>query len=280
MVYEPGSIMKAVTVSAVLNERLVTPNTVMDAENGVYMYAGKPLRDHATGQMTVATALAKSSNIVCAKLGLQLGSQRLDAYLRGFGFGNTLDIDLPGEERGLIGNWKRWDKLKPTRVPIGQGVAVTGLQMVNAYSTIANGGKLMRPYVVDRIASPTGEVVFQTKPHVLGTPIRPEVAQAVREMLIGVTEEGGTGKRANVKGYTIAGKTGTAQHAVPGGYSNTDYFASFVGFVPARNPVFSVLVTVDRPRPQHTGGYVAAPVFAKIAAATTLYLEVPPDDPE
>ena len=284
MVYEPGSIMKAVSVSAALNERLVTPNTLVDAENGVFMYAGKPLRDHITGRITVSRALAASSNIVCAKLGLMLGSQRLDAYLRGFGFGNTLGIDLPGEERGLIGNWKSWDKLKPTRVPIGQGVAVTGLQMVNAYSTIANGGKLMKPYVVDRIISAEGQTVFQAQPEVLGSPIRPEVAQAVREMLIGVTEAGGTGKRADVKGYSVAGKTGTAQHAIPkakgGGYSNTDYFASFVGFVPAREPVFCVLVSVDRPRPQHTGGYVAAPVFAKIAAATALYLEVPPDIPE
>jgi cell division protein FtsI (penicillin-binding protein 3) len=200
--------------------------------------------------------------------------------MRGFGFGNKLGIDLPGEEEGILGNWRTWDKLKPTRVPIGQGVAVTGLQMVNAYSTIANGGKLMRPYVVDKIVKPNGEVVFQTKPQVLGTPIRPEVAQAIREMLIGVTEDGGTGTRANVKGYTIAGKTGTAQHAVVGGYSSTEYFASFVGFVPARDPVFSVLVSVDRPKPQHTGGFVASPVFGKIAAATTRYLQVQPDLPD
>jgi len=279
-VYEPGSIMKAVTVAAALNERLVTANTVMDAGDGVFMWAGKPLRDHVTGPITIATALKKSSNIVCAKLGLMLTSQRLNAYLRGFGFGNTLGIDLPGEERGIIGDWKKWDGLKPTRVPIGQGVAVTGLQMVNAYSAIANGGKLMRPYVVDKIVSPSGEVVLQAKSEVIGSPIRPEVAQQVREMLIGVTEEGGTGKRADVKGYTVAGKTGTAQHAIKGGYSNTDYFASFVGFIPARAPAFCVLVSVDRPKPQHTGGYVAAPAFAKIATATARYLEVPPDDLE
>jgi cell division protein FtsI/penicillin-binding protein 2 len=137
----------------------------------------------------------------------------------------------------------------------------------------------MRPYAIDRIVSPTGEVISQTKPHIIGTPINPQEAQAVREMLLGVTEEG-TGKKADVKGYTVAGKTGTAQHAIRGGYSNTDYFASFVGFVPARDPVFCVLVTVDRPRPQHTGGFVAAPVFAKIAAATARYLEVPPDLPD
>ncbi|MCL2104667.1 MAG: penicillin-binding protein 2 [Kiritimatiellaeota bacterium] len=279
VVYEPGSIMKAMIVAAALKEKLVTPDTAMDAENGVFMYMGKPLHDHVTGWMTVATALAKSSNIICAKIGLILGPQRMHTYLQDFGFGNPLGIELPGEEKGLLGNWKTWDKLTWSRVPIGQGVAVTGLQMVNAYSAIANGGKLMRPYVIDRVVSPTGEVIHQGMPEIIGEPIPPEVARAVREMLLGVTEEGGTGKRADVKGYTVAGKTGTAQHAVRGGYSTIDYFASFVGFVPARNPVFCVLVTVDRPRPQHMGGYVAAPVFQKIATFTARYLEVPPDVP-
>jgi len=174
---------------------------------------------------------------------------------------------------------KDWSKLTPTRVPIGQGIAVTGLQMINAYSTLANDGMMMRPYLVDKIVAPTGETVFKAQPSVLGRPVRPEVARMVREMLIGVTEEGGTGKRATVPGYSVGGKTGTAQKAVAGGYSSTDYYASFVGFVPAHKPVFSVLVTVERPRPQHTGGFVSAPVFAKIAAATARYLEVPPDQP-
>ena len=278
--YEPGSIMKAVTVAAALNERLVTPETLIDAGEGVWFYAGKPLRDHVTGLIPVSTALKKSSNIACAKMGLMLGNKRLDAYLRAFNFGEKLGIDLPGEERGILARVKDWDKLKPTRIPIGQGVAVTGLQMINAYSTLANDGVMMRPYVVDRVVSSSGEVVHKGQPTVLGRPVRPEVARAVREMLIGVTEEGGTGKRASVQGYSIAGKTGTAQKAVPGGYSSTDYYASFVGFVPARQPVFSVLVSIERPHPQHTGGYVAAPVFSKIATATARYLEIPPDLPE
>jgi cell division protein FtsI/penicillin-binding protein 2 len=132
---------------------------------------------------------------------------------------------------------------------------------------------------VDRIVAASGETVFKAKPEVMGRPIRPEVARKVREMLVGVTEEGGTGKRASVHGYSIGGKTGTAQKAVPGGYSSTDYYASFVGFVPAGEPVFSVLVSVERPRPQHTGGFVSAPAFAKIAAATARYLEIAPDLP-
>lgn len=278
-VYEPGSIMKALTVSAVLNERLVTPDTMIEVGEGVWFYAGKPLRDHAHGRISVSTALKKSSNIACAKLGLMLGNKRLAAYLHAFNIGSKLGIELPGEEKGILARVKDWDKLKPTRIPIGQGVAVTGLQMINVYATLANGGVMMRPYLVDRIVSSSGETVFQAKPEVVGRPVRPEVAREVREMLVGVTEEGGTGKRASVPGYSVAGKTGTAQKAVPGGYSSTDYYASFVGFVPAHDPVFSVLVTVERPRPQHTGGFVSAPAFAKIAAATARYLEIDPDMP-
>ncbi len=279
-IYEPGSIMKAISVAAVLNERLVTPNTLIDVGAGTWFYANKPLRDHVTGHITVSTALAKSSNIACAKMGLMLGPDRIERYLRAFGFGDKLGIDLSGEEQGLLGRAKTWDGLKPTRIPIGQGVAVTAIQMINAYSTLANGGTLYRPYAIDRIVAANGEVIFQNTPTAIGRPVRPEVAKQVREMLIGVTEEGGTGKRANVKGYTIAGKTGTAQKAVPGGYSSTDYYASFVGFLPAHKPVVSILVSIDRPQPIHTGGYVAAPAFAKIAAATARIREIPPDLPE
>jgi len=279
IVYEPGSIMKAVTVAAMLNERLATPTTEFEVGEGVWFYAGKPLRDHVYGRVTVSTALKKSSNIACAKMGLRLGAQRLENYLRAFNFGSKLGIELPGEENGILARAKDWDKLKPTRIPIGQGIAVTGLQMINAYSTLANDGRMMRPYLVDRIVSPSGETVFQARPEVIGRPVRPDVARAVREMLTGVTEEGGTGKRAAVPGFSIGGKTGTAQKAVPGGYSSTDYYASFVGFVPAGEPVFSVLVSVERPRPQHTGGFVSAPVFGKIAAATVRYIALDPDLP-
>ncbi len=279
IVYEPGSIMKSVTVASALNERLVTPDTLIEVGDGTWFYAGKPLRDHVTGTITVSTALKKSSNIACAKIGLMLGNKRLEAYLHAFNFGERLGIELPGEERGILAHVKDWSKLTPTRVPIGQGIAVTGLQMINAYSTLANDGVMMRPYVVERVVTAAGETVFAAQPEVMGKPVRPEIARAVREMLIGVTEEGGTGKRAVVPGYSVGGKTGTAQKAVPGGYSSTDYYASFVGFVPARDPVFCVLVSVERPRPQHTGGYVSAPAFAKIASATARYLEIPPDEP-
>jgi len=284
-IFEPGSVMKSFTVGAALNEGLVTPNTMFDVGEGIFFYAGKPLRDHVTGRLNVSTALKKSSNIACAKMGIMLGPKRLETYFRSFGFGSPLGLDLPGEEGGLLVRGKDWDrdKLKIARVPIGQGVCVTAVQMVNAYSALANGGKVMKPYLIDRIVSPNGQVVLQNRPSVLARPIRPEVAKTVCEMLIGVTEEGGTGKKAGVKGYSVAGKTGTAQQVVPGvGYSGTDYWASFVGFVPASNPVFCVLVTIDRPDPKkpRTGGAVAAPVFSKIATTTARYLGIPPDLPD
>jgi cell division protein FtsI (penicillin-binding protein 3) len=284
-IFEPGSVMKSFTIGAGLNEGLVTPNTMFDVGEGIFFWAGKPLRDHVTGRISVATGLKKSSNILCAKVGILLGPKRLETYFRSFGFGSPLGLDLPGEEGGLLVRGKDWDrdKLKIARVPIGQGVCVTAVQMVNAYSALANGGKVMKPYLIDRIVSANGQIILQNKPTVLARPIRPEVAKSVCDMLVGVTEEGGTGKKAVVKGYSVAGKTGTAQQVIPGvGYSGTDYWASFVGFVPASNPVFCVLVTIDRPDPKkpRTGGAVAAPVFSKIATATAQYLGIPPDMPD
>jgi len=281
--YEPGSVMKTVTLAAALNEHLVTANTQIDVGYGPFMYAGTSLKNTASGNVTVARGFKISNNVVFAKLGLELRPQRIDAYMRGFGFGERLEIELPDEARGMIDakrrSWREWDKVKPTRVPIGQGISVTALQMINAYSAVANGGTLMRPYLVKRIVSPTGQMVYRGEPQEIGRPIRPEVAQTVRELMIDVTEEG-TGLKARVPGYTVAGKTGTAQawDSKIGAYSTTDYYASFVGFVPARNPVFSVLVTVDRAKPVYTGGSVAAPAFSQIAAATARYLEVLPDD--
>ena len=154
--------------------------------------------------------------------------------------------------------------------------------MLNSYCTIANGGHLMRPYVVSKVVSPSGETILQNGPTVIGRPIRPAVAAQVREMLVSVTE-GGTGRRAAVEGYTIAGKTGTAQQVVNGAYSQTDYWASFVGFVPAEDPVFGMLVVIDRPRGLRTGGAVSAPVFSRLALVVARYLELPitaPSDAE
>jgi cell division protein FtsI/penicillin-binding protein 2 len=227
----------------------------------------------------VITLLKKSSNIGAARLALMLGNRRMEAYLRAFGFGDSLGIDLPGEERGILHPSRRWSQLSPTRIAIGQGVAVTALQMLNAYCAIANQGQLMWPHVVSRIEAPSGERLYEATPRVLARPIRPEIAAEIRKMLVGVTEEGGTARRAAVAQYSVAGKTGTAQIPMHGGYSDKDYWASFVGFCPAEKPEFGVIVVVERPTPQHTGGFVAAPAFGRIAEAVAHYLEIPSDLP-
>jgi cell division protein FtsI (penicillin-binding protein 3) len=275
--YEPGSTMKSFTIAAGLNEGVITPETRMDVGRGTWLFAGHILHDHVEGVIDTGTALSKSSNIFCARVGalpLMLGEKRLRAYQRAFGFGDRLGIDLPGEERGMLRSG-HWGDLATSRIAIGQGVAVTGLQMLNAYCCLANGGRLMKPYVVARIVDSQGTVLVDNRPQVIARPVRPDVAAAVCKMLVGVTEEGGTATRAKVINYDVAGKTGTAQIPENGAYSTTEYWASFVGFLPADKPVFGVLVVVERPHPQHMGGYVAAPVFANVADAVAKYLEVP-----
>lgn len=272
--YEPGSTMKSFTAAAGLNERVITPETRMDVGKGTWFFAGHVLHDHVEGVIDTGTALSKSSNIFMARVSLLLGEKRLRAYQRAFGFGDRLGLELPGEEGGIMQSG-RWGDLATSRIGIGQGVAVTGLQLLNAYCCLANGGRLMKPYVVSRIVSSQGTELQRNQPQVIARPIRPEVAATVCRMLLGVTEEGGTATRAQVINYEVAGKTGTAQIPIDGHYSNTEYWASFVGFLPADKPVFGVLVVVERPHPQHMGGYVAAPTFARIAEATAKYLEIP-----
>ncbi len=272
--YEPGSTMKSFTVAAGLNERVITADTRMDVGKGTWFFAGHVLHDHVEGVIDTGTALSKSSNIFMARVALLLGERRQRAYLRAFGFGDRLGVELPGEERGLLRSGK-WGDLATSRIGIGQGVAVTGLQLLNAYCCLANGGRLMKPYVVSRVVDSQGMELVRNQPQVLASPVRPEVAAAVSRMLIGVTEEGGTATRAKVENYEVAGKTGTAQIPERGGYSSSEFWASFVGFLPASKPVFGVLVVVERPHPQHMGGYVAAPVFKAIAESTARYLEIP-----
>jgi cell division protein FtsI (penicillin-binding protein 3) len=277
-VYEPGSTFKAVVFSAALAEGLVTPDTMFDCEGGAWFYARRILRDaHGYGMLSVADGLKKSSNIMAAKLALMLGDRRFHNYITSFGIGSRSGIDLPGEERGILKPAAKWPKIKATRVAIGQGVAVTPLQIVNLYSAIANGGSLMRPYIVRRVVSPTGELLHEGKPHVVRQVLPASTARLMCGLLQRVTEPGGTGRRARIPGYSVAGKTGTAQKPVRGGYSETDYIASFVGFVPAQSPRIAVVVMVDRPRPDYYGGVVAGPVFKEVASKVVRYLNVAPD---
>jgi cell division protein FtsI (penicillin-binding protein 3) len=277
-VYEPGSTFKAAIVAAALNEGVVSPDDVFDCENGAWSYGGKILRDyHPYGSLTVADGVKKSSNILTAKVALKLGSEREYRYLRSFGIGRPLGLDLPGEEGGILHPVSKWSMISPTRIAIGQGVSVTALQMLGILCCLANGGALMRPYVTSQVVANDGTVLLKRHPEKIAQVVSPETARLMCKLLRRVTEQDGTGWRARVEGYEVAGKTGTAQKPVGGKYSSSAYMSSFVGFLPVERPEIGIIVVVDEPQPLHTGGVVAAPVFGRIAGQAVRYLEVPPD---
>lgn len=279
--YEPGSTFKVAVIAAALNERLITPDELIDCEQGRWYYRGRPLRDYSPhGVLTVADVLQKSSNIGSAKIALKMSEAQLEDYLRAFGTGRLTGIDLPGEEAGILSSRSRWSAISVTRIAMGHEVAVTALQQLNAVNAIANEGRLMQPYVVREVLNRHGHAIHRGEPQVVGQPIRPATARLMAQLMVRVTEEGGTGRRAQLEGYRIAGKTGTAQKPIPGGYSDRLNIASFVGFLPADNPEISMVVVVDEPWPQRTGGAVAAPIFRDIAEQAVLYLGIADDRPE
>jgi cell division protein FtsI (penicillin-binding protein 3) len=276
-VYEPGSTFKVAVIAAALDQGIVTPETVFDCENGRWLYQKRILRDyHSYGYLNVADILKKSSNIGAAKIAIMMGDERLEDSLRAFRIGSRLGIDLPGEEGGILSPAEKWSAISSSRIAIGQGVAVTALQMLGVMCGIANDGKVMRPYVVKEVISSSGTVLMRQSPHVLSRPIKPETSALMRKLLARVTEEGGTGVKACVDGYTVAGKTGTAQKPIAGQYSETAYMASFVGFLPAEDPEIGMIVVVDEPQPLHTGGLVSAPVFGEVAEQAVRYLGILP----
>ncbi len=277
--YEPGSTFKVAVIAAALNEGLVTPDELIDCEHGRWYYRGRPLRDYSPhGVLSVADVLQKSSNIGSAKIALKMTEAKLEEYLRAFGTGRLTGIDLPGEEAGILNPRSRWSAISVTRIAMGHEVAVTALQQLNAVNAIANEGRLMRPYVVREVLNRHGHAIHRGTPEVIGQPIRPDTARVMARLMARVTEEGGTGRRAQLAGYPIAGKTGTAQKPIPGGYSDRLNIASFVGFLPADDPEISMVVVVDEPQPQRTGGAVAAPIFRDIAEQAVLYLGIPSND--
>lgn len=276
--YDPGSTFKPAVIAAALNEGVVKPETMFDTENGRWLYQKRVLRDyHAYSRLDTKDILKKSSNIGTAKIAIMLGDQRLHKYLRSFGIGSKLGIDLPGEEGGILSPVNKWSPISASRIAIGQGVAVTGLQMLGVLCAIANDGMLMKPYVIKEVIAADGTVLLRRQPEVLSRPIRPETAKLMRSLLARVCEEGGTGKKAVVRGIRTAGKTGTAQKIIAGRYSETDYMASFAGFLPASKPEIGMIVVFDNPQPMHTGGAVAAPVFGEIAEQAVRYLGIVPE---
>ena len=273
-VYEPGSIYKVVAVSGALEERVVTPATTYVVPD-TFPYIDRVFHDshpHPTEEMSVTEIIQDSSNVGTIKIGLDLGSEKLDRYVRKFGFGSETGLDFPGEQRGLVLDLEDWSGTTVATVPIGQGIAVTAMQMVTAYSTIANGGVWVEPKLLSGTMNPDGRISASPAPaqrRIVSLP----TARKMTRMLVGVVEDG-TGIEARVPGYRVAGKTGTAQKEVDGEYGN-EYVGSFAGFAPAADPEIAIVISFDEPD-QIYGGATAAPTFSKIAEFALRRLGVPP----
>lgn len=267
--FEPGSSMKMFTVAAGLADSVITPTQKLYCEKGVMQIDNVTIRDtHPSEWLTISQVLALSSNICAAKIGLGMGESKLYEALRRFGFGQESGLPFPGESPGTLRPRSRpWVQVETASAAFGQGIGVTNIQMAMAAASLANGGELMEPMLVRKVTTSTGEVVREIAPHVRRRVVSKEVARAVAEMLVAVTEGEGTGVEAAIDGYRVAGKTATAQKTDPktGRYSIDKYIASFVGFVPAEKPVVAIAVTVDEPMVEHAGGAVAAPIFRHVA---------------
>jgi cell division protein FtsI (penicillin-binding protein 3) len=277
--FEPGSTFKTILAAAALEEGVVGKEDLFYCEMGKYSYAGKFIHDtHPHGWLSFSKILQVSSNIGFTKVAEKLKKDRYFKYIEKFGFGQASGIDVPGEVPGLLRRSESWSAIDLATHAFGQGISTTPMQMVMAYAAIANGGFLMRPYVTRRVVSPQGEIVLENQPHVVRRVISEKSSKSLASMLRDVTNEGGTGVMANVDGFEVAGKTGTAQKADPvhGGYAAKKRVASFIGFVPANDPRLVALVLIDEPEMNVYGGVVAAPVFRNIAQAALRHLAVAP----
>jgi len=279
--FEPGSIFKLVTYAAALEERLIRPNTMIDCGGGQIRIADRIIHDHPYGLLTAAQALAKSSNVAAIKIGMQLGNERLASYIERFGFGRRTGIELPGESRGLFQPASEWGPTTIGSIPMGHEIGVTAVQTAAAYACIANGGEWVKPHVLSRVTSSSGDVLDEHQPERRQV-VSEATAATLKAMLEGVVVHG-TGKAARMGGYSAAGKTGTAQKVdeATGRYSQTRYVASFAGFAPVENPEVACVVSLDEPVGAHLGGAVSAPVFARVVADALHVLGVQPEnDPQ
>jgi cell division protein FtsI (penicillin-binding protein 3)/stage V sporulation protein D (sporulation-specific penicillin-binding protein) len=281
---EPGSTFKIVAAAAALNEHKLRPDSTIFCENGLWNFNGTALHDHrAFSYLSVRDILIKSSNIGAAKLALSVGEQKFYEYVRSFGFGERTGIELPGEINGLIRPPQSWSKISITRIPMGHEIAVTPLQMTVAMATIANGGKLMTPRIVKSITTSDGKIVSSLSPVMFRQVISPETAREIGDALRGVVSDRGTAAAAAVPGFTIAGKTGTAQKVDPrGGYEHGKYVVSFAGYLPAEHPEFVGLVVLDdahTSKPElNYGGLIAGPIFSRVAEKAAQYLDLRPQE--
>lgn len=278
--FEPGSTMKIFTVAAALAAGTISPTQQLYCEKGAMAVDNVVIRDtHPSEWLSIPKILAVSSNICAAKIALGLGGDKLYEAFRRFGFGQPTEVSLPGESEGVLRPRGRpWVQVETASAAFGQGISVTALQLAMGAAAIANGGELMEPILVKKVATATGEIIREAIPKVRRRAVPKAAARTVAEMLIAVTEGEGTGVEAAIDGYQVAGKTATAQKADPatGQYSIDKFIASFVGFVPARDPAVAIAVVLDEPMVEHAGGAVAAPVFRNVASMVLRYRGLTP----
>ncbi len=278
--FEPGSIFKPVLAAAALEERVIHPLERVDCSAGKIQIHDRVIKDaHENGVLTFTDVIAESSNVGTIKVALRLGKDRFYKYITAFGFGRKTGVDMPGEIPGLLRDQRLWSGVSIGEIAIGQEIGVTPMQMAAAYSALANGGTLIKPYVVAEIIDRGGGAGTKFSPQPIGRVITEETCAKVNKILRRVIEAG-TGQKAHPSGYTAAGKTGTAQKVDQrtGNYSKKEYVSSFVGYAPATSPKLVIVVMVDTPEGVIWGGSVAAPVFKAVAEQSLAYMQVPPDD--
>lgn len=279
--FEPGSVMKVFVIAAALESGRVSPETVFDCGGGQYRIGRNVIHDtHDYDLLTVHDILKYSSNIGSVRIAETIGPQIHYEMLTAFGFGEKTGIDCPGEVKGLMRPYQNWRPIDHATVAFGQGMTVTPIQLITAIAAVANHGMLMTPYLVAAITDENGNIIESFKPREKRKVIMPETAMMLMEMMSAATGPDGTGSKAVPAGYTVCGKTGTAQKInAQGNYRNCEYNGVFVGFSPADNPELAVLVVIDEPQKHHYGGIVAAPVFREIVHETFNYLNIPPTLP-
>ena len=278
--FEPGSTFKAILAAAALEESVVRPDDRINGENGAITLAGTTIHDWKKyGWLTFAEVLQNSSNIGSIKVGLALGRERYHRYMKAFGFGATTGVGLAGESRGLLREPQRWSLLSLPTMSIGQEISVTALQLVAAFGAIANDGTLMQPRLVRSTFDAEGRETRRFEPRAVRQVISPDTARTLSRLLVRVVDAG-TGRFAAIPGYAVGGKTGTAQKLDPatGRYSRAPGVLSFVGYAPADEPRFAMLVMLDEPKNEKWGSEAAAPIFNAIGREILRYLEVPPRD--
>ena len=289
--YEPGSTFKILTIAAALEEKLITPEEEFFCENGTFRFAGEDFHDTSPhGNLNIEQIIQKSSNICAIKIGTLLSPEKFYEYIRRFGFGSRPESGLSGEALGRVLPLQRWTRVDHASISFGHGILVSPLQLVSALNVVAADGKWLHPYIVDHAFSEEGEIILETLDeegeisqkfgaHFPKQLISAETAQILRKMMISVTQEGGTAVEAAIPGYKTAGKTGTSQvfDEKTGRYSNRKHIAFFNGYVPAEQPLLTVLVVIEHPRSSPYGGKVAGPVFKEIVSRTLLHNDILPE---